>query len=113
MKDVILIMSRISCRNGLPHVLKKLMDLHQAVNMKTEIIARLREISFSIGRSDYRISQTGGKHSRRNNRSKIEENTVKILTIEENLKNDINELSELTEKFLSVLDSVDTRLTNL
>ena len=93
----------------IPEILKRLIDVHQSIKMKSEILARWREISQAVSGApfshNYNYSSGNKKYS--NYQSKVETHAVKILTLEENLKKDTDELSKLTEKFLNILDKIE------
>ena len=99
-------MRRIFNRNDIPDFLKQLLHLHQAINMKSEILARLREMSQTLSGISFSHAANSNKklHS---HQSRVENAAVKIISVEENLEKDIKKLSELTEKFLAVLDRID------
>ena len=98
-------MQRIQCRKDIPEILKQLLNLRNEINVKSEILARLREMSQTISVMSFSHAPNNNKHNSR--RSKVEETAVKILSVEEVFQNDIKELSELTEKFSKVLEKID------
>ena len=97
-------MNRISSKINIPKNLRQLIDLHQNINMKSEILANLREISQAVNGAPF----SHGPNKKYNNcQSKVETNAVKIISLEESLKNDMAELSKLTQKFLTALDKIE------
>jgi len=96
---------RTQCRTDVPKVLRQLLNLHQEISVKKEILSRLREMSQSMSAASF--SHVPGSKNKYSRRSKTENSAVKILSAEENLMQDIKELSALTEKFSSVLDNID------
>ena len=98
-------MNRISSRIHIPKILKQLIDLQQSINMKSEILARLREISQAMGRVSFSDGSDNKNH--KIYQSKVETHVIKILSLEESLKKDMAELSKLTKKTLIVLDKIE------
>ena len=98
-------MNRISSRINIPEILKRFIDLQQSVNMKSEILSRLRELLQSVSGASISAGTDNKKH--KSYQSKIETHVIKILSLEESLKNDMDELAKLTQKTLIVLDKID------
>jgi hypothetical protein len=85
----------------MPGILKKLLDLRQDIDMKSELLANMREMF----KAAYFYETSGKKHSAR--RSKVENDTIKILSVEESIQKNIRELALLTGKFMETLDRID------
>jgi len=97
-------MHRISSRTDIPKILKQLLNLHQDIKMKSEILVRLREMSQTI--NGISLSHTYSKN-KRSPRSKVEDSVIKIFSVEENFQKDITALSRLSGKFLAVLNKIE------
>ena len=98
-------MRRINCRNEIPVILRKLLNLHHEINVKSEILNRLREMSQTMSAMSF--SHAPGNKKQHGHYSKVENTVIKILSAEESLEKDLKELSGLTEKFKTVLDGID------
>jgi len=100
-------MSKISSRVVIPQILRRFIELHQSINIKSEILERMREISKSAGGVSFSHTSCSSNKKHRNYHSKTESQTLKIIFLEESLNQDINELSKLTKKILSLLDKIE------